>query len=299
MATIVIDPGHYGGYNTGICPNYFEGNTMLTLSQYLGASLTAMGANVKYTRTSNDQNPSLAERGQMAAGADLFISLHSDASDNPEIEGVTAFYSLRQPATEPFAADIGRAVSGAMNNTFRGTTTRESESSPGYDYLGVIRAAVAAGAKNAFLIEHGFHTNMQDCMTLSDSASLKRIAEAEAAIIGQHFGLSAVPATPTSCQFRYTVRPGDNLFLIGQLFNVPWQSIASENKIVSPYQIYIGQQLLIPALCRIYYTVQPGDTLFGIGTKLGVLWNSIVTANGLVYPYRIFPGQQLLIPVKP
>jgi N-acetylmuramoyl-L-alanine amidase len=243
MATVVIDPGHYGLYNPGVCPGYFEGNTMLRLAQHLGTALTAMGANVRYTRTTNEQNPSLAERGAMAAGSDLFISLHSDATDDPSVRGVTSFYSVRRPNSEPFAVAIGEAAAGAMGNQFRGAIARPSETTPGLDYLGVLRAAVATGVPNAFLIEHGFHTNPEDCAVLSDDNALKRIADAEARVIAEYLGLS-LPGN--ICTFYYVVQPGEYLYLIGKKFGVPWQNIAAINNLRAPYTLMPNQRILIP-----------------------------------------------------
>lgn len=308
MATIVIDPGHYGGYNKGVCPDYYEGNTMLKLAEFLGQELQDMGAMVKYTRTTNEQNPTLQQRGQMGAGADLFISLHSDASDDPTASGVTSFFSVRQPLTEPFATAIGEAAAEGMGNSFRGSVARESETTPGYDYLGVLRAAVAVGAENAFLIEHGFHTNMRDCLTLSDDNALRRIAAAEAAVISRHFQLmtpgqlqppteSVPPPTPSLCRFSYTVQPGESLYSIGQKFGTSWQEIASANNIVSPYDLMAGQILIIPSSGTVIdYTVQTGDNLYSIGQKLGVPWQAIAIANGIEAPYRLYIGDSLLIP---
>lgn len=243
MATIVIDPGHYGGYNPGVCANYYEGNTMLVLSNYLGDALEARGANVKYTRTSDYQNPSLEERGRMAANADLFISMHSDATEDPTIRGVTSYYSVQQPWTQAFAASIGMAAAGAMGNQFRETIARPYPNNPNLDYYGVIRAAVAAGAGNAFIIEHGFHTNPEDCRVLSDHAALKRIARAEAGVIADYFGLPEM-----CCNVRYTVRRGESLYEIGEKFGVTWQSIALANNIYYPYTIF-PEQILTISLC--------------------------------------------------
>lgn len=301
MATIVIDPGHYGSYNAGVCPGYYEGNTMLILAKHLGAALQNMGATVKYTRTTNEENPTLQQRGELAANADLFISLHSDASDIPTASGVTAYYSVRQPQTKPFAIQIGEAAAKAMGNSFREAYARESQTTPGYDYLGVLRSAVAAGAKNAFLIEHGFHTNMKDCLTLSDDAALRRIAAAEAEVIGNYFNLSApsVPGTPQpgSCQFQYTVQSGESLYSIGQKLGVSWQLIASTNNITSPYMISSGQILTIPASRAVSnYTVRPGDSLYSISREFNVSWQAIASANNISSPYTLYPGQQLLIP---
>lgn len=295
MATIVIDPGHYGGYNPGVCPGYYEGNTMLKLARYLGADLTAMGANVKYTRTTDYQNPSLTQRGQLAAGADLFISLHSDASDNPNTRGVAVFYSVQRPATEPFAAEIGRAVANVMGNSFNGTYARMSGTTPGVDYLGVLRSAVSVGAKNAFLVEHGYHSNYQDCLFLSNDANLRRIAAAEAEVIGRHFGLIKAPAV--GCRFSYIVQPGETLFTIGQKFGIPWQDIAAASGISAPYSITAGQKLIIPyPKYTTIHIVQPSETLYLIASRYSVSWQEIAEVSGISAPYELIPGQKILIP---
>jgi len=297
MATIVIDPGHTGGYNQGVCYGYYEGNAMLTLAKHLGAELTSMGADVIYTRTTNMQNPSLVERGSMAENADLFISLHSDASDNANARGVTSYFSVRLPDTEPFATEIGTAAANVMGNQFRGSLSLYSTTFPTQDYFGVLRAAVAAGAKNAFLIEHGFHTNQEDCQLLSNDTVLRQIAAAEAKVIAQHLGLSA------GCRVRYTVQSGDTLYEIARKFNISWQSIATANNITSPYVISLGQQIVIPILsetasrCNLIYVVKNGDSLYGIARKYGVTWESIATANNITSPYVISVGQRLTVPL--
>lgn len=70
---------------------------------------------------------------------------------------------------------------------------------PGYstlDYYGVIRAAVASGnVQDAFLIEHGFHTNPNDCAFLDSSARRAELAAAEAKVIAEHYGLTASDPT--------------------------------------------------------------------------------------------------------
>jgi len=218
---------------------------MLALSFYLGIMLRNMGATVKFTRTSDNQNPSLEERGSMAAGADLFLSMHSDASDNPLARGVTSYYSVQRPESERFAADIGMAAADAMGNQFRGTIARPYPDNSSLDYYGVLRSAVAAGAKDAFIIEHGFHTNYEDCQALSNHETLLRIAEEEARVIGEYYGL--VPGT-ICVNFPYTVKEGDSLYKIGQMFGVSWQSIAMLNNITYPHTIQTGQLVIIP-LC--------------------------------------------------
>lgn len=245
MATIIVDPGHYENYNAGVCPGYYEGNAMLTLGKYLAGDLEARGANVKMTRMIGEDNPSLSERGRMAADADLFISLHSDASDNANARGVTVYNSVQRPDSEPLAADIGTAVADVMGNQFRGVVARSSSNNPNADYLGVLRSAVAVGAKNAMLVEHGFHSNMEDCNILSDDQMLRRIAQAEAQVIAAYMGLGTGEMQQG---FAYIVLEGENLYRIGQKLGIPWQDIAAANQIEAPYLIYPGQELWIPTI---------------------------------------------------
>lgn len=249
MAVVVIDPGHYGKYNSGVCDNYHEGNAMLVLGEYLGEELTRRGAEIRFTRSTNDENPSVEERGLMAEGADLFISLHSDASEDLSLRGVTSYYSVRRPMSMPFAIDIGTAVSDVMNNGFLGAVARQSQVTPGTDYLGVLRAAVSTGVLYAFLIEHGFHTNMEDCLMLSDNKVLWMIAEAEANVIARYLNLS----TPNPrCSILHIVQQGETLYTIGRRYGMPWQGIARINNIIHPYTIIPGQELIVsfpPEIC--------------------------------------------------
>jgi N-acetylmuramoyl-L-alanine amidase len=294
MATIVIDPGHYEQYNQGVCAGFYEGNRMLLLGQYLAEELKGKGANVVMTRNSNAENPSLAARGEMAKGADLFISLHSDANDNASVRGVTVYNSVQRPDSEPLAQNIGEAVSDVMGNPFRGVVARPSSTNPSVDYLGVLRSATSAGAKHAMLVEHGFHSNPEDCAILSDDLQLQQIAKAEAKAIAAYFGL----APDTSNVRYYTVKPGDSLYSIGQKLGIAWQDIATVNGLTPPYLLNVGDELVLPATDGYYYTVKNGDSLYSIGQKTGVSWQKIAEANKLTSPYRINPGDSLWIPAQ-
>ena len=298
MATIVIDPGHFTGYNPGVCPGYYEGDRMFVLAEFLGDYLKQMGATVRYTKSTAAANPSLEQRGALGAGSDLFISLHSDAFDNPTARGVTMFYSVRQPEMKNCADSIGAASAQAMGNEFRGSITRTSASYPGQDYYGVMRAAVAAGAKRVFLLENGFHTNMQDCMFLSNDANLKALACALAKAIGACLGISTPPDCSGGCSFNHIVQSGDTLWNLAERYQTDWQRIAALNGLSAPYLLTIGQVLRIPADCRMEYHVMPGDTLYTIGARFGVRWQDIAAANGLTAPYLLTVGQCLVIPLR-
>jgi N-acetylmuramoyl-L-alanine amidase len=78
---------------------------------------------------------------------------------------------------------------------WRGSRTRSyGPEHPQADYYGVLRAAVGndgrRAARHALLIEHGFHSNPEECAWLMKPESLQRLAEAEAQAIADFFGLA-------------------------------------------------------------------------------------------------------------
>ena len=213
MMTIVIDPGHYTGYNKGVVAGYYEGNAMYKLAQYLKEELQSGTDQVQVIMTKDTMaaNPAVFDRGQIAAknGATVFLSLHSNAvGDSAKYEqayGVSVYRSLYLPDSEDLGKKLADAVVEVMapvtGVTYsRGVLTRKSDST-GKDYYGVIRGAVnsagsvaqaAAGpVRHAFIIEHGFHTHSRECAFLSVDDNLKKIAKAEADTIKEHFGVIA------------------------------------------------------------------------------------------------------------
>ena len=115
--TIVLDAGH-GGYDHGAHGSYTdEKNRTLDLIQRLAADLRARGADVQLTR-SNDTFVSLQGRVDFAntRRADLFISIHNNASVNRSSTGTETFYYTAQSVG--LAHEIHRelaAVTGCPN----------------------------------------------------------------------------------------------------------------------------------------------------------------------------------------
>ena len=89
--TIVIDPGHGGKDPGAISPNKnYEKTVVLKVSLLLGDMIKEKYPDVKvvYTRK-DDRFIGLAKRAKIAneIGADLFISVHANAVDNPSANG--------------------------------------------------------------------------------------------------------------------------------------------------------------------------------------------------------------------
>ena len=202
---ITIDAGHIKGYNIGINPSYNEGGMAWALSRYLGDALKKYGAEVFYTRSDISKDLALELRGKTAHdnGSELFISLHSDGFTSPTAKGVSVFYSNHRRESLTLANALGGAVAALMGTPFRGAQIRlYGGSYPNADYYGVIRGAVGYGGERipgaALLIEHGFHSNPNDCAWLAQDDNLQKLAETEARIIAKHYGLSAKTEVPAS-----------------------------------------------------------------------------------------------------
>ena len=104
---ILLDPGH-GGTNAGapsVREGLFEKHLTLAMAGALREKLEARGFRVELTRH-EDTYLSLRERGQMAnaMNADLFISLHANATENHSHSGYETFILT------PEAVDIDSRV---------------------------------------------------------------------------------------------------------------------------------------------------------------------------------------------
>lgn len=93
--TIMLDPGH-GGKDPGASGvgRLFEKDVVLAISKRLGRKLeTRLPVRVLYTRSSDVFIP-LEERiaKANAAQADLFVSVHANASANGDLQGVETYY---------------------------------------------------------------------------------------------------------------------------------------------------------------------------------------------------------------
>ena len=102
-----------------------------------------------------------------------------------------------------------------------------------------------------------------------------------------------------------TVRLGDTLTAIANLFNTTVDEIVRLNRIQNPNLIYPGQRLYlrvaesVPYPCCDTYTVCRGDTLSGIGARFGVNWRHLASINEIPDPDRIYIGQQIKLGLCP
>lgn len=200
MKVVCLDAGHITGANRSPCVfDYSEGTQMWLLHEMLGVALQEKFSDVQvnYTRNSPTQNlrpdggEDVYERGLMGKGADLFLSLHSNASNNEHCDDINFVYVVCPYDGINNSANIGKFIADKVDDAMCETEaelgmprTGTRQGSRG-EWYGVMRGARDAGVPLYFIIEHGFHTNEGNAKALLDSQNLATIAALEAEMIGR------------------------------------------------------------------------------------------------------------------
>jgi len=219
--TIVIDAGH-GGEDTGARgpSGLLEKDVALSLTHLLEKRLRKEGLRVFLTRA-DDRYVPLELRTSIAndAHADLFLSIHANASTRHEVSGVETFF-LALDASDHSAQEVADAENGAfrtaeqrapvpedplfhiLGDLIETETLMESSELAGLleKHLGTLRRGHSRGVKQApfvvlmgvqtpaSLVEVGFITNAQEEKNLRKKAYQEKIVDALVAAVHE-FGL--------------------------------------------------------------------------------------------------------------
>lgn len=189
---IVIDPGHGTINGNGISDPGAIGPTGITerevvmdISNRLAAILTEKGARVMLTRTGPSTTMTLDDRVRLAnsANADLFISVHANASLNPNVNGTSTYYYA--PANDPVLGPqrlqrvrLARLVQESM------------VAHGGRQDLGIIQSSFKVIRETnmpSILVETAFITNPTEEKLLADPAFRARIARGIAEGIERYY----------------------------------------------------------------------------------------------------------------
>lgn len=191
-----LDAGHYGKYNRSpVVESYYESTQMWKLTELLALELTALGVSVTRTRINQATDLALVSRGKKAAGCDLFLSLHSNASTAASVDYPVAIVFRADSKTDldERSAAIGQklanVVADVMGTAQKGRTMTRAYSGDrdgnGYqddEYYGVLHGAKTVGVPGVIL-EHSFHTNAAAATWLLSDKNLAKLAKAEAAAV--------------------------------------------------------------------------------------------------------------------
>lgn len=221
---ICIDPGH-GGYdraNRGPT-GFVEADGNLALALQLKTDLESTGEfEVRLTRET-DIFVGLRDRARIARlwGADLFLSLHSNA-DSGTACGSEALYSVDHPEDQVLAANITKRIAVLFSTKDRGAKARPADPAhPGAsgattadpeDYYAVIDEAEDRGIPHIILMETLFHDNPQEEALLKLPMTTKLLSGAIASEIQAAYGVpEAVREVLLAREFVLTNKISDGL----------------------------------------------------------------------------------------
>ncbi len=86
---------------------------------------------------------------------------------------------------------------------------------------------------------------------------------------------------------------GDTIFGISRKLQIPLRDLITENKLTPPYNLNVGDKLLIPAIK--YHEVKNGETLYGISRMYNMQIANLVELNNLQKPYAVKVGDKIKI----
>lgn len=106
--------------------------------------------------------------------------------------------------------------------------------------------------------------------------------------------VTSVSSTPDSIGGAVIVQRGDSAYSLSRRYNVPLRDLLEVNHLSPPYQLQVGQRLVLPVSRQ--YIVQRGDTLYGISRMFSADMSELTRLNGLTAPYAVQAGQPLRLP---
>jgi peptidoglycan endopeptidase LytF len=154
-----------------------------------------------------------------------------------------------------------------------------------------------------------------------------------------NYSSSFFPKAPTQtpnyeCAEKYTVKAGDTLYTISQLFGIPVAILMQANRILNPYCLKIGQTICIPSIRQepipeerlpqesppqmeippvaetpeppappaevecdgFYHTVVAGDSFYTISKRYNIPLDVIMNANPNMDPQNLQIGSRVCVP---
>ena len=221
---IVLDPGH-GGSDGGARHSwngktYREKDANLAIAKACKKKLESYTGVKVYLTRSSDYYVTLTGRVAYAKknGADLFVSLHNNASVNSVAQGACVYYpnasyNSKIGAKGKLVAQSIQSRLAGLGLKNNGVLIRNSENKSKYpdkslaDYYSVIRNSKTSGFAG-LIVEHAYISNASDCTKyLGSSKMLTKLGEADALGIANYYGL--IPKTSVSVSSAKLTQEGN------------------------------------------------------------------------------------------
>ena len=185
---ICLDAGHAGKYNrSSVVKTYYESEMTWKLHLKLKEELEKYGAEVITTRTKQATDKGLTARGKTAKGCDLFLSIHSNAAESESVD-----YPLVIVPVNGTGTTLGNKLATCIKKTMgtkQAAQVWTKKSADGTNWYSVIHGAALVNVPG-LILEHSFHTNTAAAKWLSSDSNLDKMAQAEAAVIAEYYGLN-------------------------------------------------------------------------------------------------------------
>ncbi|MDI6689510.1 MAG: N-acetylmuramoyl-L-alanine amidase [Actinomycetota bacterium] len=198
---VCIDPGHQARGNLnlepiaprssrmkekckggarGVSSGVPEYRITLQIAFKLKNLLGRSGVVVVMTRETDNVNISNIERATIAnrVGADLFVRIHCDGSNDPSVSGITTFYPARNQWTESIYLESLRSAGLVQRELVKSCNCRNNGIVPRSDFTGFNWSKVPV-----ILVEAGFLTNPEEDRLLNSEEYQWKVAE------GIHYGV--------------------------------------------------------------------------------------------------------------
>jgi len=171
----VLDPGH-GGSDPGAigATGLTEKSVNLDIAQKAAQILRNQGATVILTRTS-DIYVDLYSRPEMASknAADLFVSIHSNASPNRSAGGISTYFRRSDDGGMDQVRMESMYLSRNIQSSLLGTLKRQDQKVLQADFVVVVKSKVPAA-----LAEVAFISNPEEEKLLADDSFRMKAAQA-------------------------------------------------------------------------------------------------------------------------
>lgn len=200
MPKIMLDAGHTGSrWNKGAVAGYYESSVMWDYHKELGAALVARGFEVGYTRPDIDTEMDVTVRGKKAKGYDLFLSCHSNSTNNTTTRRAVGIYQTDDSQgswdtdSKAVANKLTAVIADVMGVTWQTYSKtaggdRDGDGKKDDNYYGVLHGARMVKV-SAVILEHSFHSNPETCRWLLNPGNRANMAAAVADALADHYGM--------------------------------------------------------------------------------------------------------------